>query len=369
MTPHPVTDRFDRRLRDLRLSVIDRCNFRCGYCMPADREYDFLDRDELLSAEEIERLVRVFAGLGAAKLRITGGEPLLRPDLAEVVERVSAVEGIRDVAMTTNGYLLARHVEALAAAGLDRVTVSLDALDEEVFGRMNGRGFGLEEVLEGVEAARASGLEPVKLNMVVQRGVNDHLVVDTARRFKGTGVIVRFIEYMDVGTLNGWRLEDVVPSRELVDRINDELPLLPLGENYPGEVADRYLYLDGSGEIGFISSVSQPFCGDCTRVRLSAEGVLYTCLFAGEGTDLRGPLRDGADDARLRDTISGVWTARTDRYSERRTAATDGLELPASALLGALGDGGEAGSPSVGNGAGSPAAEQEGRVEMFRMGG
>ena len=367
MTQLPLTDRFGRHLRDLRLSVIDRCNFRCGYCMPADREYDFLDREELLTVEEIGRLTRVFAGLGASKLRITGGEPLLRPDLAGVIETVAATDGVRDVAMTTNGYLLARQAEELARAGLDRVTVSLDAVDEEVFGRMNGRGFGLDEVLAGIDAALDAGLEPVKLNMVVQRGVNDHLVVDTARRFKGTGVIVRFIEYMDVGTLNGWRLEDVVPSAELVERIDAEMPLLPLGENYPGEVADRYLYLDGSGEIGFISSVSQPFCGDCTRARLSAEGTLYTCLFAGQGTDLKSLLREGASDAELRATVEEVWSRRADRYSERRTAATDGLELPASAILKALSE--RETAAASGNGAGSSAAEQPDRVEMFRMGG
>jgi len=339
-----VRDRLGRRLRDLRVSVTDRCNFRCSYCMPADREYDFFDREELLSFGEIERLARAFADLGAVKLRLTGGEPLLRPGLEELVARLAAVPGVDDLAMTTNGSLLARHADALADAGLDRVTVSLDSLDAETFGRMNGRGFGLDDVLEGIGAARAADLDPVKINMVVKRGVNDGEVVDVARRFKGTGVIVRFIEYMDVGTLNGWRLDDVVPSRELLERIRRELPLIPLGERYPGEVADRYRYLDGTGEIGFISSVSQPFCGDCSRARLSADGTLYTCLFAAEGTDLRSPLREGAGREELRDRIDGVWRRRGDRYSELRTSRTEEVRVR---LYGRLKDGADGAVRSV----------------------
>ena len=363
MTSDVVTDVFGRRVRDLRVSVTDRCNFRCGYCMPADREYDFLSRDELLTFEEITRLVRVFAGLGAVKVRITGGEPLLRPNLEELLARLSDVEGIRDLAMTTNGYLLARHAAPLHEAGLDRVTVSLDALDDATFADMANREFGLEEALDGIRAAQEAGLDPVKVNMVVQRGRNDDHVLEMARRFKGTGVVLRFIEYMDVGTLNGWRVDDVVPSRELVERINAELPLVPVGKHYPGEVADRYRYLDGSGEIGFISSVSQPFCGSCTRARLSAAGELYTCLFGSRGHDLREPLRSGADDGELADRIREIWTARRDRYSERRTAETDGLEVPASGLL-------QLRSPSA-NGADGAGDDEAGRdrVEMFRIGG
>lgn len=363
MTSGVVTDVFGRRIRDLRVSVTDRCNFRCGYCMPPDRDYDFLSRDELLSFEEITRLVRLFADLGAVKVRITGGEPLLRPNLEELLDRLSGVEGIRDLAMTTNGYLLSRHADTLREAGLDRVTVSLDALDEETFADMANRDFGLDEALEGIRAAREAGLEPVKVNMVVQRGRNDDQVMEMARRFKGTGVILRFIEYMDVGTLNGWQVDDVVPSRELVERINAELPLVPVGKHYPGEVADRYRYVDGSGEIGFISSVSQPFCGSCTRARLSASGELYTCLFGTRGHDLREPLRSGARDEELTERVRQVWSARRDRYSEQRTAETDGLKVPASGLL-------QLRTPS-GNGAEetADADSEESRVEMFRIGG
>lgn len=367
MTSGVVTDVFGRRIRDLRVSVTDRCNFRCGYCMPPDREYDFLSRDELLSFDEITRLVRIFAGLGAVKVRITGGEPLLRPNLEELVSRIAAVEGISDLAMTTNGYLLARHAESLREAGLDRVTVSLDALDEETFADMANRAFGLDEALEGIRAAREAGLEPVKVNMVVQRDRNDDQVLDMARRFKGTGVILRFIEYMDVGTLNGWRVDDVVSSRELVERINAELPLVPLGKHYPGEVADRYRYLDGSGEIGFISSVSQPFCGSCTRARLSAAGELYTCLFGSRGHDLREPLRSGESDEEIAGRMREIWTARRDRYSEHRTAETDGLKVPASGLL-QLRTPSANGAGNGASGAEEPDAEGE-RVEMFRIGG
>lgn len=360
MQPDVTTDVFGRRLRDLRVSVTDRCNFRCSYCMPADREYDFFSRDELLSFDEIERLVRILAGLGVVKIRVTGGEPLLRPNLEALVGRLAGVEGIDDLAMTTNGYLLAQHAGPLRESGLDRVTVSLDAVDEETFHEMSGREFGLPEALEGIEAAREAGLDPVKVNMVVRRGVNDDRVLEMARRFKGTDVIVRFIEYMDVGTLNGWSLDDVVPSRELVERINREMPLVPVGKQYPGEVADRYRYLDGSGEIGFVSSVSQPFCRTCTRARLSADGQVYTCLFASAGHDLRAMLRDGASDDRIREELVGIWGRRRDRYSERRTAETEGLELPDRVLPRLVEEDGAVAEA---------AATREEKVEMFRMGG
>lgn len=361
-----TTDVFGRRLRDLRVSVTDRCNFRCSYCMPADREYDFFSRDELLAFDEIERLVRLFARLGVVKVRVTGGEPLLRPDLESLVDRLASIDALEDLAMTTNGYLLARHAGALEEAGLDRVTVSLDAVDEEAFHAMNGRDFGLPEVLEGIDAAREAGLDPVKVNMVVRRGVNDDRVLEMARRFRGTGVIVRFIEYMDVGTLNGWSLGDVVPSRELVERINAEMPLVPVGKRYPGEVADRYRYLDGSGEIGFVSSVSQPFCRTCTRARLSADGKVYTCLFATGGRDLRALVRDGAEDRRILDELREIWHGRRDRYSERRTAETDGLSLPRRVLPQLEGGDAFAGSDEVADVA---EGREASRVEMFRIGG
>jgi len=356
VTERTTTDVFGRRLRDLRVSVTDRCNLRCSYCMPADRDYDFLSSEELLGFREIARLVGIFSGLGVEKIRITGGEPLLRPDLDGLVARLDRIGGIGDLAMTTNGYLLARHARELRDAGLDRVTVSLDALDHQTHREMSGRDFGLREALEGIDAARDAGLDPVKVNMVVRRGVNDDRVLEMAGRFRNTGVVVRFIEYMDVGTLNDWRMEDVVPSREIVERIHQEMPLTPVEERYPGEVADRYRYLDGSGEIGFVSSVSQPFCRTCTRARLSADGKLYTCLFATEGRDLRGMLRDGADDARIRSQIREIWTHRRDRYSERRTARTEGLDRPVRVLPQHEGTVGAAGGEGD-------------RVEMFRMGG
>ncbi len=323
-----LLDRLGRPLRDLRISVTDRCNFRCTYCMPKEifnREYEFLARDLLLSFEEIERLGRVFAGLGVHKIRITGGEPLLRKDLAHLIAGLKAIEGIDDVTLTTNGSLLSRKAEALAAAGLDRITVSLDSLDPAVFAAMNDAGFSVETVLEGIDAASAAGLDPLKINMVVRRGSNDGDLVAMAERFRGTGHIVRFIEYMDVGRTNGWRLQDVVPAAEIVATIGARYPLEPVEPNYRGEVARRWRYRDGAGEIGVISSVSQPFCGDCSRARLSAEGSLYTCLFAAKGFDLRAPLRDGASHAELTDLVRGVWEGRTDRYSELRSEATLGL--------------------------------------------
>ena len=318
-----VFDRLGRPLRDLRISVTDRCNFRCPYCMPAEvfgARYKFLPKNEVLSYEEIARAASVFAGLGVRKIRLTGGEPLVRSDVERLVAMLAAIPGIDDLAMTTNGYLLADHAERLAEAGLHRVTVSLDSLDDEVFGVMNGRGYGVAKVLEGIAAAEAAGLSPIKIDAVVQRGVNDDGVVDLARRFKGTGHIVRFIEYMDVGNLNGWRSEDVVPAAEILDRIGAAFPIEPLSPNYFGEVARRWHYTDGDGEIGVITSVTAPFCGACTRARLSPEGKVFTCLFGTEGRDLRGPMRDGVSDAELADLIGGTWRAREDRYSELRAS-------------------------------------------------
>ena len=319
-------DRLGRRLHDLRISVTDRCNFRCPYCMPADVYgvgYRFLPRPELLDFEEIERLARLFVRQGVEKLRITGGEPLLRHELPKLVSGLATIEGVRDLTLTTNGVLLASQARALADAGLHRVTVSLDSHDETVFRRMSGRDVGPARVLEGIAAAERAGLSPIKINCVVQRGVNDHTLVDLARRFRGTGHIVRFIEFMDVGTLNHWDLSQVVPAREIVERIDAELPLAPLEANYPGEVARRYAYRDGGGEIGVIASVSQPFCGGCTRARLTIEGKLVTCLFAADGVDLRTPLRGGVGDEELSALIAGTWRARRDRYSEERAGLTD----------------------------------------------
>lgn len=293
--------------------------------MPAEiygERYQFLPRAEILTFEEISRLARIFVGLGVTKLRLTGGEPLVRADLPALIEMLAGIGGVEDLTLTTNGYLLARIAQKLEAAGLHRITVSLDSLDEEIFKQMNGRNFGTEPVLAGIAAAEAVGLSPIKINCVVQRGVNDHTLVDLARRFKGTGHIVRFIEFMDVGTLNGWELSQVVTGREIVEMIDAEMPLEPAEPTYVGEVANRYRYRDGSGEIGIIASVSEPFCGDCTRARLSTDGRLVTCLFAAGGKDLRGPMRDGASDDDLLDIIQGVWSRRSDRYSEERTEET-----------------------------------------------
>ena len=320
-----ITDRFNRPLRDLRISVTDRCNFRCTYCMPAEiygERYEFLPKDELLTFEEITRLTRVMVKLGVVKVRLTGGEPLVRSEIEKLVSQLSQIEGIKDFTMTTNAYLLTEKVKALKDAGLQRVTISLDTLDDEIFKRMNGRGFGIEKVLEGIEAAEKIGLNPIKINSVVKRGVNDHTIVHLARYFKERDHIVRFIEYMDVGNLNGWKMGEVVPADEIVARIDAEMPLVPTESNYRGEVALRYRYKDGSGEIGVIASVTKPFCGDCTRLRLSAEGQIYTCLFASVGTDLRGPMRDGATDKELEAIIVGTWGGRVDRYSEERAFIT-----------------------------------------------
>ena len=321
---HP-TDTRGRPLRDLRISVTDRCDFRCVYCMPKEvfgRDFEFLRRSQLLTFEEIARLARLFAGAGVHKLRLTGGEPLLRREIERLIEMLAAIDGIEDIALTTNGTLLARKARSLHDAGLRRVTVSLDSLDDAVFGSVNDVGAPVARVLEGIEAAAAAGLGPVKVNMVVKRGLNDASVLDMARHFRGSGHILRLIEFMDVGATNGWRLDDVVPADELVGRIGAEWPLDPVAPAYPGEVAARYRYRDGAGEIGVIASVTRPFCGACTRARLSADGRLYTCLFANVGRDLRGPLRAGASDADLEELLGRAWRSRADRYSELRTAET-----------------------------------------------
>jgi cyclic pyranopterin phosphate synthase len=320
---HQVRDTLGRSLKDLRISVVDRCNFRCPYCMPRETFHDnyrFLPSAARLSFEEIVRLTRLFVSLGVRKVRLTGGEPLLRSGLADLVGELSAIPGVEDLALTTNGVLLAQHAARLKANGLRRVTVSLDSLDPEIFRKASGGFDGIERVLDGIEAAREAGLAPIKLNTVVQRGLNEQCVLDLLERFRGTGVVVRFIEYMDVGNRNHWMPDRVVTSRQLKERIDARWPLVATAAGYRGEVAERYSFADGEGEIGFISSVSQPFCGDCTRARLSSEGVLYTCLFATAGTDLREPLRAGATDDELLARIRGIWQARDDRYSEQRKA-------------------------------------------------
>jgi len=317
-------DTLGRPLRDLRISVTDRCNFRCVYCMPKEvygREFRFLERTELLTFEEIQRLAGIFAGLGVRKIRLTGGEPLIRRDLERLVGMLAAIPSL-DLTLTTNGSLLAQKASALREAGLERVTVSLDSLDDEVFRAMNDVDFPVERVLAGIEAAAAAGLSPVKVNVVLKRGVNEDGMLDLVRYFRGSGHVLRFIEYMDVGSTNGWRLDEVVPAAEILERIGAEFPLEPVPPEYPGEVATRYRFRDGAGEIGVIASVTRPFCGDCTRARLSADGRLYTCLFAVSGHDLRAPLRSDASDEELRQRIEAVWAVRTDRYSELRSAAT-----------------------------------------------
>ena len=311
-----------RPLKDLRISVTDRCNFRCTYCMPAEifgESYKFLPKDEILSFEEIARLARIFVEFGVNKLRITGGEPLLRTDLHILIAMLTRMPGLEDLTLTTNAYLLPQQAQQLKDAGLQRITISLDTLDDEVFKEMNGRGISIDRVLQGIDAAAAVGLAPIKINAVVQKGVNDHTVVDLARFFKNSGHIVRFIEYMDVGNRNGWKWDQVVPAAEIIQRIDAEMPLEPVDSNYPGEVANRYRYRDGQGEIGVISSVSQPFCANCTRSRLSTDGKLYTCLFANTGISLRDEMRAGASDDDLKNLIARIWTRRTDRYSEERT--------------------------------------------------
>ncbi len=325
----PVRDTLDRPLRDLRVSVTDRCNFRCVYCMPKEvfgPSFQFLDREELLTYEEIVRLARLFIAHGVEKIRVTGGEPLVRRDLPLLIKQLDALDGLRDLTLTTNGALLPAQAGPLRDAGLKRVTVSLDSLDDETFRAMNDVEVGVDVVLAGIDAAREAGLWPIKVNAVVKRGLNDHSVIDLARHFHGTGVILRFIEYMDVGTTNGWVLDHVVPAAEIVERIDAELPLEPLDPNYAGEVARRYRYRDGGGEVGVITSITQPFCGDCTRARLSPEGQLFTCLFGSSGFDLRALLRGGFSDDEVADAIARVWRIRDDRYSDVRTEATHELK-------------------------------------------
>jgi len=328
-SPLTVLDTLGRPMRDLRISVTDRCNFRCVYCMPKEvfgRDHAFLPRAEILDFEEIELVVRASVALGVRKVRLTGGEPLVRRNLETLVGMLAVIEGIEDLTLTTNASLLAGHAQALADAGLQRVTVSLDALDDQTFQRMNDVGFPVSRVLDGIAAAEAAGLGPIKVNAVIRRGLNEHAIADLAEHFRGTGTSIRYIEYMDVGHSNGWRLDDVVPAAEVIELINARWPLEPLDPRYRGEVAQRYRYRDGAGEVGVISSVTQPFCGDCTRARLSADGQLFTCLFATSGHDLRGLLRSGATDPDVADALRVIWTGRDDRYSELRTLET--VDLP-----------------------------------------
>lgn len=318
-----------RPLHDLRISVTDRCNFRCTYCMPKEifgHDFPFLPRAELLSFEEITRLARIFVANGVEKIRLTGGEPLLRKDIEQLISMLRGIDGLRDLTLTTNGTLLARKAATLRAAGLDRVTVSLDSLDDEVFSSMNDVGCPVARVLEGIEAADRAGLRPIKVNMVVKRGINDHQVVEMARHFRGSGHIVRFIEFMDVGASNGWQMEQVVPSSEIVRIIGDEWALEPADPNYRGEVAARYRYVDGKGEVGVISSVTQPFCGACSRARLSADGKLFTCLFATHGQDFRAILRNTRSDEEITAVLARLWGRRDDHYSDLRSEQT--AELP-----------------------------------------
>ena len=328
----PVTDARGRRMRDLRISITDRCNFRCIYCMPKTvfgRDYPFLPRDELLSFEEITRIARIFVGQGVTKIRLTGGEPLLRRNIERLIEMLASIPGL-ELTLTTNGSLLAKKARSLRDAGLQRVTVSLDALDDPTFRKMNDVDFPVAQVLDGIAAAEAAGLAPLKINMVVKRGINDHAILPMARHFRatssGAGHIVRFIEYMDVGSSNGWKLDQVMPSSEVVKLIGSELPLTAVEPNYPGEVAERWRYQNGGGEIGVISSVTQAFCAGCTRVRLSTDGSLYTCLFAERGHDLRGLLRAGHSDAEISAAVGALWRVRADNYSEQRSAETVALK-------------------------------------------
>jgi cyclic pyranopterin phosphate synthase len=330
-----LADTLGRPMRDLRISVTDRCNFRCVYCMPRDvfdSNYRFLPHEAILSFEEIARLARVFVGLGVQKIRLTGGEPLVRRDLHRLVAMLAELDV--EVTLTTNGSLLTKQVQELKKSGLNRVTVSLDSLDEATFRAMNDADFAVARVIEGIDAAAAAGLGPVKINMVVKRGVNDAGIVKMAERWRGTGHIVRFIEYMDVGSTNGWRMDDVVPSAEVIERISRHWPLEAIDPNYPGEVAERWRYADGAGEIGVISSVTQAFCSSCTRMRLSTEGSLFTCLFAQSGHDLKRLLRGGASDEALRNQIAAVWQVRADRYSEIRTSQTSSLKKVEMSYIG-----------------------------------
>ena len=330
-----LADTRGRPMRDLRISVTDRCNFRCVYCMPRevfDANHRFLPHSAILSFEEIARLAGVFTGLGVKKIRLTGGEPLVRKDLSKLVSLLKPL-GV-ELTLTTNGSLLAKHAQALARAGLDRVTVSLDSLDEATFQAMNDADFPVAKVIEGIEAAAAAGLGPVKINMVVKRGVNDREIAAMAERWRGSGHIIRFIEYMDVGSTNGWRMDDVIPSAEVIKRIHEVWPLEPIDPNYAGEVAERWRYADGAGEVGVISSVTQAFCSTCNRMRLSTEGSLFTCLFAQSGHDLKAILRAGASDEAIRNEIAAVWQGRTDRYSEIRTSQTSNLRKVEMSYIG-----------------------------------
>jgi len=324
-----ATDILGRPLRDLRISVTDRCNFRCTYCMPKEifaRDFEFLQRDELLTFEEIASVANVFVRTGVEKIRLTGGEPLLRRDIELLVEMLARIRGLHDLTLTTNGSLLTREkAQSLKDAGLNRITISLDSLDDKIFRAMNDVQFPVGIVLEAIDNALQAGLAPVKIDVVLKRGVNDGGILDLARHFRGTGVIVRFIEYMDVGTTNGWKPDQVVPGREVIETIAREWPIAPVRADYFGEVAERWSYLDGAGELGVITSVTQPFCAACTRARLSADGKLYLCLFAADGHDLRGPLRRGANDEELAELIRGIWRRRDDRYSEIR-AEMDGVK-------------------------------------------
>jgi cyclic pyranopterin phosphate synthase len=330
-------DLLRRPLTDLRVSVTDRCNFRCTYCMPKEafgQDHPFLDRAEVLTFEEIERLVGLFASLGTRKVRLTGGEPLLRRGIERLVERIARIPGVEDLALTTNGAALAESAERLARAGLRRVTVSLDALDESTFAAMNDVGFPVARVLAGIDAAARAGLGPLKVNCVVIRGKNEAEVVPLARRFRGTGHSLRFIEYMDVGASNGWRMDQVVPSAEVRARIHAAFPLEPLPRVRESDTSSRWRYADGQGEVGFVSSVTEPFCGACSRARLSADGRLFTCLFASTGLDLKGPMRAGASDAELLALLTATWTRRDDRYSELRARATPGLPKVEMSFIG-----------------------------------
>tara|TARA_B100001750_G_scaffold246262_1_gene268020 strand:- start:2353 stop:3402 length:1050 start_codon:yes stop_codon:yes gene_type:complete len=321
-----LKDKFDRPLKDLRISVIDKCNFRCPYCMPAElygHKYKFIEKNQLLTFEEITRLVSIMVDFGVSKIRLTGGEPLLRKNIVDLVSQLRTIQGIDDLSLTTNGYLLnIALAEKLKNAGLQRITVSLDSLDEKIFKKMNGRGIGPDNVIQGIKAISHVGLSPIKINCVVKKGLNDNSFLEVAKFCKSNGYIARFIEFMDVGTLNKWKLDDVVSAKEIVEKINEIMPLKKIDSNYSGEVASRYQYLDGEGEIGIISSVTKPFCGECTRMRLSPEGKIITCLFSNTGFDLKGPMRDGVSDKELRELICEIWNLREDRYSEERALMT-----------------------------------------------
>lgn len=324
MTIQQVKDQLNRPLRDLRISVIDRCNFRCTYCMPAEiygPDFAFLPKSELLSYEEIERLARIFVGIGVEKIRLTGGEPLLRKDLPILVEKLTKIEGLKDIALTTNGVLLPKLAVALKQAGLQRVNVSLDSLKDELFGEINGRNVGVKPVLDGIEAAKKAGLG-VKINMVVKKGLNDSEIIPMAAYCKENGLELRFIEYMDVGSTNGWKMDDVITKKQIYDMINEHFELEQMEPAYYGEVAKRYRYNGTNVDVGFISSVSESFCSSCTRSRLSANGQIYTCLFNGNGHDIRDFMRAGNSDEEIRDRITHIWNNRTDRYSDERTAET-----------------------------------------------